>query len=79
VSDTPGGWLRGDVAVGLLTRIRERPGEVLDAIARSMNVRASEENPDRYAAAICIRVRPDCLFRGYSVGESWRLSVLRKA
>jgi hypothetical protein len=42
VSDTSGGWLRGDVAVGLLTRIRERPGEVLDAIARSMNVRASE-------------------------------------
>jgi hypothetical protein len=33
------------------------------------------ENPDRYAAAICIRVRPDCLLRGYSVGESWRLSV----
>ena len=27
------------------------------------------KNPDRYAAAICIRVRPDCLFRGYSVGE----------
>jgi hypothetical protein len=22
------------------------------------------KNPDRYAAAICIRVRPDCLFRG---------------
>src|SRR5216684_5680821 len=36
------------------------------------------ENPDRYAAAICIRVRPDCLLRGYSVDESWRLSVLRK-
>jgi len=68
------------VVAGLLTRIRERPGEVLDAIAKSMNVRASEnENPDHYAAAICIRVRPDCLFRGYSVGESWRLSVLRKA
>jgi hypothetical protein len=27
------------------------------------------KNPDRYAAAICIRVRPDCLFRGYSVDE----------
>ncbi len=68
------------VVAGLLTRIRERPGEVLDAIARSMNVRASEnENPDRYAAAICIRVRPDCLVHGYSVGESWRLSVLQKA
>jgi hypothetical protein len=37
------------------------------------------ENPDRYAAAICIRVRLGCLLRGYSVGESWRLSVLRKA
>jgi hypothetical protein len=37
------------------------------------------ENPDRYAAAFCIRVRPDCLLRGYSVGESWRLSVLQKA
>jgi hypothetical protein len=36
------------------------------------------ENPDRYAAAICIRVRPDCFLPGYSVGESWRLSVLRK-
>jgi hypothetical protein len=64
----------------VFSRIRDQPREVLDAIARSMNVRASEnENPDRYAAAICIRVRPDCLFRGYSVGESWRLSVLRKA
>jgi hypothetical protein len=28
------------------------------------------KNPDRYAAAICIRVRPDCLSRGYSVGET---------
>jgi hypothetical protein len=28
------------------------------------------KNPDRYAAAICIRVRPDHLFRGYSVGNS---------
>ena len=27
------------------------------------------ENPDHYAAAICIRVRPDCLLCGYSVGE----------
>src|SRR5258708_6315852 len=36
------------------------------------------ENPDHYAAAICIRVRPDCLLCGYSVGESRRLSVLRK-
>jgi hypothetical protein len=27
------------------------------------------EKPDRYAAAICIRVRPDCLLRGYS---GWR-------
>jgi len=74
-------WLRDDVAVaGLLTRIRKQPRQVLDAIAKSMKVRASEnENPDHYAAAICIRVRPDCSFRGYSVGESCRLSVLRKA
>jgi hypothetical protein len=36
-------------------------------------------NPDRYAAAICIRVRPDCLLLGYSEDESWRLSMLRKA
>jgi len=42
-------------------------------------VSSHHENPDRYAAAICIRVRPGCLLRGYSVGESWRLSVLRKA
>jgi hypothetical protein len=28
------------------------------------------KNPDHYAAAICIRVRPDCLSRGYSVGNS---------
>jgi len=74
-------WLRADVAVAvLLTSVREQPSEMLDAIAKSMNVRASEnENPDHYAAAICIRVRPDCSFRGYSVGESCRLSVLRKA
>src|ERR1700680_4747480 len=33
----------GDVAVSdLLTRIREQPREVLDTIAKSMNVRASE-------------------------------------
>jgi hypothetical protein len=36
------------------------------------------EKPDRYAAAICITVRPDCLLRGYSVGERCRLSVLRR-
>jgi hypothetical protein len=36
------------------------------------------EKPDRYAAAICIRVRSDCLLLGYSVGESCRLSVLRR-
>jgi hypothetical protein len=35
------------------------------------------EKPDRYAAAICIRIRSDGLFLGYSVGESCRLSVLR--
>ena len=40
--------------------------------------RVSLEVPDRYVAAICIRVRPDCLLRGYSVGESCRLSVLRR-
>ena len=63
-------WLRDDVAVaGLLTRIRKQPRQVLDAIAKSMKVRASEnENPDHYAAAICIRVRPDLfvsrIFRG---------------
>jgi ubiquinone/menaquinone biosynthesis C-methylase UbiE len=35
--------LRGDAAVtGLLARIREQPREVLDDIAKSMNVRASE-------------------------------------
>jgi hypothetical protein len=28
------------------------------------------EKPDRYAAAICIRVRSDCLLLGYSVGEA---------
>src|SRR6266851_4091284 len=39
----------------------------------------AHENPDRYAAAICIRVRPDCLLCGYSVGESCRLSMLRNA
>ena len=33
------------------------------------------KKPDRYAAAICIRVRPDCLLLGYSVRESCRLSV----
>jgi hypothetical protein len=30
----------------------------------------AQKNPDRYAAAIYIRVRPDCLSRGYSVGET---------
>jgi hypothetical protein len=30
-------------------------------------------NPDRYAAAICITVRPDRLLLGYSGDESWRL------
>jgi hypothetical protein len=29
------------------------------------------EKPDHYAAAICIRVRPDSLLRGYSLNESW--------
>jgi hypothetical protein len=28
---------------------------------------------DRLAAAICIRVRPECLLFGYSIGESCRL------
>jgi hypothetical protein len=37
------------------------------------------KKPDRYAAAICIRVRPDLLLRGYSVGESCGLSVLQRA
>jgi hypothetical protein len=37
------------------------------------------ENPDRYAAAICIRARFDCLLSGYSVGETCRLSVFAKA
>src|SRR6266851_320416 len=42
----------GDVAVaGLLTRIREQPRDVLDAIAQSMNVRASEPAMQ----AICAR------------------------
>jgi hypothetical protein len=27
------------------------------------------EKPDRYAAAICIRVRPECFLFGYSFGE----------
>jgi hypothetical protein len=38
-----------------------------------------KEKPDRYAAAICIMVRPDCLLRGYSVGESCGLSGLQRA
>jgi arsenite methyltransferase len=43
---------RDDVAVpDLLTRIREQPREVLDAIAKSMNVRASEPAMQ----AICAR------------------------
>jgi len=37
------------------------------------------EKPDRYAAATCIRVRPHCLLRGYSLGESCQLSVVRRA
>ena len=36
------------------------------------------KNPDRYAAAICIRVRPNCLFRGLC-RRNQRLSVLRRA
>jgi hypothetical protein len=32
----------------------------------------SQRKPDRYAAAICIRVRPDGLLFEYSVGESCR-------
>jgi ubiquinone/menaquinone biosynthesis C-methylase UbiE len=44
--------LRGDVTVtGLLARIREQPREVLDDIAKSMNVRASEPAMQ----AICAR------------------------
>jgi len=35
-------------------------------------------NPDRYAAAFCIRVRSERLLLGYSGDESWRLSMLRK-
>ena len=43
---------RDDLAVpGLLSRIREQPREVLDAIAKSMNVRASEPAMQ----AICAR------------------------
>ncbi len=38
----------------------------------------TQQKPDRCAAAICTRVRPDWMFRGYSVGESCRVSVMRK-
>jgi hypothetical protein len=34
----------------------------------------ARKKPDRYAAAVCITVRPDCLLRGYSVGERCRPS-----
>jgi len=43
---------------GLLTRIREQPREVLDAIAKSMDVRASEPAMqaicERYMAQITL-------------------------
>src|SRR5712675_303743 len=44
-------------------------------IARS----SPNEKPDRYAAAICIRGRPDCSLCGYSAGESCGLPVLKGA
>src|SRR3981081_480948 len=53
----------------------------MDRIVRPQyfwRVRVTQQKPDRCAAAICTRVRPDWMFRGYSVGESCRVSVLRK-
>ena len=40
--DAPRGIKGSHCATGQLARIREQPPAVLDAIARSMNVRASE-------------------------------------
>ena len=45
--------------------------------ARDSSIKPKEK-PDRYAAAICIMVRPDWLLRGYSVGESCGLSVVQR-
>jgi arsenite methyltransferase len=56
----------GDVAVtDLLTRIEEQPREVLDAIARSMNIRASEPAMQ----SICARYMGQIAVRGDRVLE----------
>jgi hypothetical protein len=57
--------------VTIVTNRFERPGAT--AIADTSH---NHKNPDRYAAAICIRARPDFLLPGYSVGESCSLSAL---
>ena len=50
---------------------RPRPRPWLPACRRFVQACSQNGNPDRYAAAICIRVRPDRLLLGYS-GDACR-------
>ena len=53
----------------LFRAAKRRSGNIFSEVVRTV------KNPDRYAAAICIRVRSDCLFRGLC-RRNLRLSVL---
>ena len=62
---------------GLIARIKEQPREVLDAIATSMNVRASEPAMQaicaRYMAQIALPAGPCVLEVGCGNGAATRL------
>src|SRR5262245_23593870 len=62
---------------GLIARIREQPREVLDAIAKSMDVRASEPAMRaicaRYMAQIALPARPRVLEIGCGNGAATKL------